>query len=88
MEDAITEEITKHEEALSLLCSRPGIDVTAAATISVEIGTDMSAFSDSQHICSWAGLSPGNNETAGKRKSAHINKDNPYLKRIVYFGEH
>ena len=74
VEDAITKEITKHEEALSLLCSIPGIDVTAAAAIIAEIGTDMSAFPDSQHICSWAGLSPGNNESAGKRKSAHITR--------------
>ena len=43
----------------------------------------MSAFPDSQHICSWAGLSPGNNESAGKRKSAHINKGNPYLKSML-----
>ena len=50
------EEITKHEEALSILCSIPGIDITAAAAIIAEIGTDMSAFPDSQHICSWAGL--------------------------------
>ena len=83
VEDAITKEITKHEEALSLLCSIPGIDVTAAAAIIAEIGTDMSAFPDSQHICSWAGLSPGNNESAGKRKSAHINKGNPYLKSML-----
>ena len=47
VEDAITKEITKHEEALSLLCSIPGIDVTAAAAIIAEIGTDMSAFPDS-----------------------------------------
>lgn len=86
VEDAITKEITKHEEALSLLCSIPGIDVTAAAAIIAEIGTDMSAFPDSQHICSWAGLSPGNNESAGKRKSAHINKGNPYLKSIPLFA--
>ena len=74
VEDAITGEILKHSEALDLLCSIPGIDVTAAAAIIAEIGTDMSSFSDPQHICSWAGLSPGNNESAGKRKSAHINK--------------
>lgn len=83
VEDAIAEEIMKHEEAFSLLCSIPGIDVTAAAAIIAEIGTDMSAFSDSQHICSWAGLSPGNNESAGKRKSTHINKGNPYLKSML-----
>lgn len=83
VEDAITEEILKHEEAMNLLCSIPGIDITAAASIIAEIGTDMSAFPDSQHICSWAGLSPGNNESAGKRKSTHINKGNPYLKSML-----
>lgn len=83
IEDAIAHEILKHSEALTLLCSIPGIDVTAAAAIIAEIGTDMTAFPDAQHICSWAGLSPGNNESAGKRKSAHINKGNPYLKSML-----
>ncbi len=83
IEDAIAHEILKHSEALTLLCSVPGIDVTAAAAIIAEIGTDMTAFPDAQHICSWAGLSPGNNESAGKRKSAHINKGNPYLKSML-----
>ena len=83
VEDTIASEILKHSEALNLLCSIPGIDVTAAAVIIAEIGTDMSGFPDSQHICSWAGLSPGNNESAGKRKSAHINKGNPYLKSML-----
>lgn len=83
IEAEIAAEIVRHSEALSLLCSIPGIDVTAAASIIAEIGTDMSAFPDAQHICSWAGLSPGNNESAGKRKSTHINKGNPYLKSIL-----
>lgn len=83
VEDEITEEVLKHTDALNLLCSIPGIDVTAAAAIIAEIGTDMSSFPDSQHICSWAGLSPGNNESAGKRKSVHINKGNPYLKSML-----
>lgn len=63
VENSIAEEILKHGEALSLLCSIPGIDVTAAASIIAEIGTDMSAFPDAQHICSWAGLSPGTGTT-------------------------
>ena len=83
VEDEISSEILKHSEALSLLCSIPGIDVTAAAAIIAEVGTDMSAFQDSQHICSWAGLSPGNNESAGKRKSIHINKGNPYFEEYA-----
>lgn len=83
VENEISVEVMRHSEALSLLCSIPGIDVTAAASIIAEIGTDMSAFPDAQHICSWAGLSPGNNESAGKRKSAHINKGNPYIKAML-----
>jgi transposase len=83
VEYAITEEILKHEETMNLLCSIPGIDITAAASIIAEIGTDMRSFPDAQHICSWAGLSPGNNESAGKRKSTHINKGNPYLKSML-----
>lgn len=84
IEDAVANEILKHSEALNLLCYIPGIDVTAAAAIIAEIGTDMCAFPDSQHICSWAGLSPGDNEGAGKRKSAHINKGgSPYLKSML-----
>lgn len=45
----------------------PGIDKVAAATILAEIGIDMNEFKTSAHICSWAGLSPGNNESAGKK---------------------
>jgi transposase len=46
----------------------PGINIVAAAAIIAEIGTDMSNFKTSDHICSWAGLAPGNNESAGKKK--------------------
>lgn len=77
VEDEITEEALKHTDALNLLCFIPEIDVAAAAAIIAEIGTDMSSFPDSLHICSWTGLSPGNNESVGKRKIAHINKGNP-----------
>lgn len=83
VEDAICEEVKKHSEMFSLLCSIPGIEITSGASILAEIGGDMTAFADSQHICSWTGLSPGNNESAGKRKSAHINKGNAYLKAIL-----
>ena len=83
IEAAIDEEIVRHSDCLSLLCSIPGVDVTAASAIIAEIGTDMSSFPTSEHICSWAGLSPGNNESAGKRKSTHINKGNAYLKSML-----
>ena len=83
VEDAISAEIDKHSEALALLRSIPGIDITAAASIIAEIGTDMSKFPTAQHICSWAGLSPGNNESAGKKKRASIGKGNPYIKSML-----
>lgn len=50
VEDAIDAEVVRHTEALSLLCSIPGINVTSAAAILAEIGTDMSAFPDAQHM--------------------------------------
>ena len=52
IEGEISAEIVRHSKALSLLCLIPGIDVTAASSIIAEIGTDMSAFPDTQHICS------------------------------------
>nr|WP_312501150.1 transposase [Lacrimispora sp.] len=51
------------------LSSIYGINTTASCAIIAEIGTDMSHFKTAEHICSWAGLCPGNNESAGKRKS-------------------
>ena len=83
VESSIDAEILKHTEALSLLSSVPGIDVTSAAAVIAEIGTDMTAFPTAQHLCSWAGLSPGNNESAGKRKSVHTGKGNNYLKAML-----
>ena len=83
VEASIDTEILKHSEALTLLCSIPGIDVTSAAAIIAEIGTDMDAFPSAQHLCSWAGLAPGNNESADKRKSARIGKGNNYLKSML-----
>jgi transposase len=52
-----------------LLSTIPGVDKEAAAYILSEIGNDMDRFPDEQHLASWAGLSPGNNESAGKKKA-------------------
>jgi len=68
VEAEITSEIQKFEHAIELLDSIPGIYKTAASSIIAEIGIDMSQFKTSEHICSWAGLSPGSNESAGKKK--------------------
>ena len=60
-----------------------GISTTASCAIIAEIGTDMKPFKTAEHICSWADLCPGNNESAGKRKSTSITKGNPYIKSML-----
>jgi Transposase IS116/IS110/IS902 family. len=55
----------------------PGIDAVGAALLLVEIGNDMSAFGSVDRLASWVGICPGNNESAGKRKTGRIRKGNP-----------
>jgi transposase len=68
------------ESYIQLLCTIPGVDRTSAITIISEIGTDMAHFSSSKRLCCWAGLTPGNNESAGKKKSVRITRAGVYLK--------
>ena len=70
----------KYEGAISLLCTIPGVDRRSAITIISEIGTDMGQFHSSKQLCCWAGLTPGNNESAGKKKSVKISRAGVYLK--------
>jgi transposase len=66
--------------ALTLLDEIPGIDQRAAQNIVAEIGTDMSRFPSASHLASWAGLSPGNDQSAGKRRSGRMSDGNRWLK--------
>lgn len=68
---------------IALLDSIPGINWVAAATIIAEIGVDMSVFATAAHLSSWAGLSPGQNESAGKRRNCRIGPGNPYLRTLL-----
>ncbi|AYO30183.1 IS110 family transposase [Biomaibacter acetigenes] len=72
--------VESYESAIRLLCTLPGVDRTSAITIISEIGTDMSQFANSKRLCCWAGLTPGNNESAGKKKSVRITRAGVYLK--------
>jgi transposase len=65
------------------LDSIPGVDVTAARDILGEIGTDMNRFGSAARLSSWARVSPGNNESAGKRRQGRTGKGNRYLRRIL-----
>lgn len=67
IEQKIEEKLKEYKKQLDQLDSIPGIDKTAAAAVLAEIGIDMSRFKTAEQICSWAGLSPGNNESAGKK---------------------
>ena len=72
--------VEPYDNAVKLLCTIPGVDRNSAITIISEIGTDMSQFSNSKRLCCWAGLTPGNNESAGKKKSVRITRAGVYLK--------
>jgi len=66
-----------------LLCTIPGIASLAATSILSETGTDMSRFATDGHLVSWVGLCPGQNESAGKRKSSRLRKGAPWLKTLL-----
>jgi transposase len=66
-----------------LLCTIPGVSALAATTILAEIGWDMNRFPTAGHLVAWAGLCPGQNESAGKRKSSRLRKGAPWLKTML-----
>ena len=66
--------------AVELLTTADGIQQRTAETILAEIGTDMTPFPTHKHLCSWAGVCPGNNESAGKRKSGKTPKGNRWVR--------
>lgn len=83
IEAAIDEEMAPFALQVEQLSSIYGISTTASSAIIAEIGLDMGRFKTAEHICSWAGLCPGNNESAGKRKNTSITKGNPYIKSML-----
>lgn len=70
-------------EAVELLDSIPGVGEHVAHTIVAEIGVDMDRFPSAGHLASWAGMSPGNHESAGKRKSGQTTKGSTYLRTAL-----
>lgn len=76
----IDEQLRPFGSELELLLTAPGIGRRTAETVIAEIGVDMTRFPSGAHLASWAGLCPGNQESAGKRKSGRTRYGNPWLR--------
>ena len=70
-------------QAVALLDTIPGVGHLAAEQIVAEIGTDMGRFGSAAHLASWAKVCPGNDESAGKRRSAKIGQGNRWLRSVL-----
>lgn len=84
LESLILEIAQNYIPQIELLLTVPGItNAFTAIRILAEIGADMSVFQSSKHLCSWAGLTPQNAESAGKKKTTRIGKAGAYLKPLL-----
>jgi transposase len=89
LDNEIEERMSSYQEDVERLDSIPGVATRMAQQILAEIGTDIkSQFPSAAHMCSWAGLVPGQNESAGKRKSSKTKKGNKYLKSALQEAAH
>lgn len=83
LEERIRERMRPHQDLIRRLSTIPGVQETTAWTLLAELGTDMSCFPSPGHMASWAGLCPGNCESAGKRQSGRAHKGNRYVRRML-----
>ena len=79
LEERIQAKLAPYRKQYELLQTIPGIKEMTAASIIAEIGADMSKFETAKALCSWSGICPGNNRSAGKSKHSHIKKGNKFL---------
>jgi transposase len=79
----IYHKLQPYQNEYDIIQSVPGFNENNSASLIAEIGVDMSRFPDEKHLSSWAAICPGNNESAGKRKSGKTRKGNNYLKAIL-----
>jgi transposase len=79
----IEESMSPFRAARDLMCTIPGISTLVADVIVAETGADMAQFPTAGHLASWAGTTPGSNESAGRVRSTHTRPGNPYLKAAL-----
>jgi transposase len=83
LDEEVEARMRPFEETVERLDQIPGIGQRTAQDVLAEIGTDMTPFPTAAHLASWAKLCPGNNQSAGKRKSGRTGKGNPWLKSAL-----
>ena len=83
LDTRIRAELADHQRPLQLLQTIPGIDFGSAVTILVELGPDLGAFREARHLGAWARVAPGNNTSAGKRRSGRARRGNPTLRATL-----
>src|SRR5207302_11393822 len=90
--DRVSAEIAERrrpfEQAITLLDAIPGVARRGAEMLIAEIGVDMERFPSAAHLASWAGMVPGNNESAGKRRSGKTRKGSPWLRELLVEAAH
>ncbi|HWO98814.1 MAG TPA: transposase, partial [Bacillus sp. (in: firmicutes)] len=89
LDQEVAKRMSSYQEDVERLDSIPGIATRMAEQILSEVGTDVKKqFPSAAHMCSWAGLVPGQNESAGKRKSSKTKKGNKYLRSALTEAAH
>lgn len=88
LDEAIAIRLKPYDRELKLLCQIPGVDLNLAGVIISELGVDMTVFPTERHLAAWAGVSPGNNESAGKRKGGPRRTGNVHLTTALVLAAH
>jgi len=84
----INQRLMNEMQEIELLDTIPGVSARTAEILLAEIGTDMTRFPSAKHLSSWAGMCPGNNESAGKRKTGKTRKGSKWLRQVLTEAAH